>query len=81
MVYGVQYICTYCDRVNWLGDMNCQSQVTRHTRAQDPDSVHTLGLITKPNTLDIGSEIKQFYLELAKNKDAKFKLGWLPTVA
>ena len=51
-------------------------QVTRHTRALDPQGIRTLGLITKPDTLDEGSDSERFYFELAQNKDVKFRLGW-----
>ncbi|KAK3900215.1 hypothetical protein C8A05DRAFT_45903 [Staphylotrichum tortipilum] len=51
-------------------------QVTRHTRAQDPHGIRTLGLITKPDTLDPGSDSEQFYVQLAQNKDVRFRLGW-----
>ncbi|KAK4134804.1 dynamin family protein [Trichocladium antarcticum] len=56
-------------------------QVTRHTRALDPQGTRTLGLITKPDTLDEGSDSERFYVELAQNKDVHFRLGWhLPSV-
>jgi hypothetical protein len=51
-------------------------QVTRHTRAQDPNGARTLGLITKPDTLDQGSDSERFFIELAQNKDVQFRLGW-----
>ncbi|KAK4150063.1 hypothetical protein C8A00DRAFT_46461 [Chaetomidium leptoderma] len=51
-------------------------QVTRHARAQDPQGSRTLGLITKPDTLDQGSDSERFYIELAQNKDVQFRLGW-----
>jgi GTP-binding protein EngB required for normal cell division len=51
-------------------------QVTRHARAQDPQGIRTLGLITKPDTLDQGSDSERFYIELAQNKDVQFRLGW-----
>ncbi|KAI1119764.1 P-loop containing nucleoside triphosphate hydrolase protein [Nemania abortiva] len=51
-------------------------QVTRHARALDRQGVRTLGLITKPDTLDVGSDSERFYVELAQNKDVKFRLGW-----
>jgi hypothetical protein len=51
-------------------------QVTRHARALDPDGSRTLGLITKPDTLDRGSDSERFYVELAQNQDVKFRLGW-----
>lgn len=40
-------------------------QVTRHTRALDPQGIRTLGLITKPDTLDEGSDSERFYVQLA----------------
>ncbi|KAI2622504.1 P-loop containing nucleoside triphosphate hydrolase protein [Hypoxylon sp. NC1633] len=51
-------------------------QVTQHARALDPNGVRTLGLITKPDTLDEGSDSERFYAELCQNKDVKFRLGW-----
>ncbi len=51
-------------------------QVTRHTRSQDPFGTRTLGLITKPDTLDPGSNNEQYYIQLAQNKDVPFDLGW-----
>ncbi|AEO66496.1 uncharacterized protein THITE_54974 [Thermothielavioides terrestris NRRL 8126] len=44
-------------------------QITRHAREQDPNGTRTLGLITKPDTLDEGSDSERFYIELAQNKD------------
>lgn len=51
-------------------------QVTEHTREIDPKGRRTLGLITKPDTLDKGSDSEQFYVNLAENKDVHFRLGW-----
>ncbi|KAI0965395.1 P-loop containing nucleoside triphosphate hydrolase protein [Xylaria arbuscula] len=51
-------------------------QVTRHTIALDPKGVRTLGLITKPDTLDNESDSENFYVDLAQNKNVKFRLGW-----
>ncbi|OAQ95105.1 dynamin family protein [Purpureocillium lilacinum] len=50
--------------------------VTRHARELDPAGSRTLGLITKPDTLDRGSESEAAYVHLAQNKDVKFRLGW-----
>lgn len=33
-------------------------------------------MITKPDTLYEGSDSERFYLELAQNKEVKFRLGW-----
>ncbi|KAJ8121592.1 hypothetical protein ONZ43_g1994 [Nemania bipapillata] len=56
-------------------DFNLQ-RVTTFTRAVDPEGNRTLGLITKPDTLDPGSASELSYLELAQNKDVTFRLGW-----
>jgi GTP-binding protein EngB required for normal cell division/lipopolysaccharide biosynthesis glycosyltransferase len=61
--------------VSAKNDFNNQS-ITRYSREIDPDGVRTLGLITKPDTLDQGSDSELFYVELAQNKDVKFRLGW-----
>ncbi|KAK6858168.1 hypothetical protein PG995_005867 [Apiospora arundinis] len=44
--------------------------------AKNPQGMRTLGLITKPDTLDQGSDSERFYMELAQNKDVQFRLGW-----
>ncbi|KAI9146758.1 Interferon-induced GTP-binding protein Mx3 [Paramyrothecium foliicola] len=51
-------------------------QVTQRAREVDPDGRRTLGLITKPDTLDKGSESELAYFELAQNMDVSFRLGW-----
>ncbi|KAI0000594.1 P-loop containing nucleoside triphosphate hydrolase protein [Xylariaceae sp. FL0662B] len=51
-------------------------QVTRHTQALDPKGIRTLGLITKPDFLDAGSDSERSFVELAQNKDIELKLGW-----
>lgn len=51
-------------------------EVTSLARQLDPRGERTLGLITKPDTLDVGSESERAYLELAQNKDVHFALGW-----
>jgi hypothetical protein len=38
-------------------------------------SVRTLGLITKPDALDKGSD-NESYIELAQNEEVKLNLGW-----
>lgn len=50
--------------------------VTALARKHDPRGERTLGLITKPDTLDAGSDSERAYVELAQNKDVKFRLGW-----
>lgn len=61
--------------VSAKNDLNNQS-ITRYSREIDPNGVRTLGLITKPDTLDEGSDSERFYIELARNKEVKFRLGW-----
>jgi len=51
-------------------------EITALARQLDPDGDRTLGLITKPDTLEVGSDSERAYLELAQNKDVRFRLGW-----
>jgi GTP-binding protein EngB required for normal cell division len=51
-------------------------EVTEFARELDPKGTRTLGLITKPDTLDSGSDSEAAYLRLAQNKDVMFRLGW-----
>ncbi|KAI0907603.1 P-loop containing nucleoside triphosphate hydrolase protein [Ustulina deusta] len=50
--------------------------VTELTRQVDPQGQRTMGLITKPDTLDVGSEEERKYFEMAQNNDIVFRLGW-----
>jgi GTP-binding protein EngB required for normal cell division len=50
-------------------------EVTEYTRELDPKGVRSLGLITKPDTLDAGSKSEAAYFKLAQNKDVVFRLG------
>ncbi|GAO15862.1 uncharacterized protein UV8b_07746 [Ustilaginoidea virens] len=50
--------------------------ITELAREVDPRGVRTLGLITKPDALDVGSDSEIAYLKLAQNKDVVFRLGW-----
>ncbi|RYO68431.1 hypothetical protein AA0116_g13 [Alternaria tenuissima] len=61
--------------VSAKNDFNNQS-ITRHSREIDPKGRRTLGLITKADTLDKESYSDRFYLELAQNKEVKFRLDW-----
>lgn len=45
-------------------------------RAVDPDGQRTLGIITKPDRLDAGSDGEKAFINLAQNIDIFFKLGW-----
>ena len=50
--------------------------VTKFAREVDPKGFRTLGIITKPDMLHVGSESEAAYLELARNEDVQFRLGW-----
>ena len=50
--------------------------VTEIAREIDPKGSRTLGLITKPDTLDKGSDSEAAYVKLAQNNDVIFRLGW-----
>ena len=50
--------------------------VTSLSREYDPNGERTLGIITKPDLLDIGSGMEQKFVDLACNKDVTFRLGW-----
>ncbi|CAK7273325.1 hypothetical protein SEPCBS119000_005596 [Sporothrix epigloea] len=49
---------------------------TRLARDVDPHGKRTMGLITKPDKLDEGSDREQAYIKLASNEDVVLQLGW-----
>ncbi|KAM0217107.1 hypothetical protein ACHAPA_006021 [Fusarium lateritium] len=51
-------------------------EVTRMAKKADPEGRRTMGLITKPDTLDIGSPSEDSFLRLAQNIEAELRLGW-----
>ncbi|KAI1139186.1 P-loop containing nucleoside triphosphate hydrolase protein [Hypoxylon sp. FL0543] len=51
-------------------------EVTQHAREIDTRGIRTLGLVTKPDTLDVGSASERDYFDLLQNRDVKFRLGW-----
>ncbi|KID82110.1 interferon-induced GTP-binding protein Mx [Metarhizium guizhouense ARSEF 977] len=51
-------------------------EITEMARELDPKGNRTLGLITKPDALDVGSDSEAAYVKLAENKDVAFRLGW-----
>ncbi len=55
-----------------------QQVVLRKAAEHDPRRERTLGIITKPDTLELGSTEESKCLQVAKNEEAahKFKLGW-----
>ncbi|KAH0538175.1 hypothetical protein FGG08_005233 [Glutinoglossum americanum] len=50
--------------------------VLKRAKEVDHEGVRTLGLITKPDTLPQGSEREMAFVNLAKNDDVEFRLGW-----
>ena len=50
--------------------------VLKMAREVDPNGSRTLGVITKPDTLHAGSSSELKFVELAKNENIKFHLGW-----
>ncbi|CAG9983838.1 unnamed protein product [Clonostachys byssicola] len=51
-------------------------EITEIARELDPNGTRTLGLITKPDTLDVRSDSETAYVKLARNEDVEFRLGW-----
>ena len=50
--------------------------VLKLAKEVDPQGLRTLGVITKPDTLPVGSESETLFVALAKNEDVDFRLGW-----
>ncbi|KAI9046786.1 hypothetical protein LZ554_009521 [Drepanopeziza brunnea f. sp. 'monogermtubi'] len=50
--------------------------VTKFARQIDPSGTRTLGLITKPDKIERGSESEKYYVEMAQNENVKLTLGW-----
>ena len=50
--------------------------VLQKAREIDPEGLRTLGIITKPDQLYPSSHNEESFLELARNEQVKFKLGW-----
>ncbi|CAN8098326.1 unnamed protein product [Discula destructiva] len=50
--------------------------VTKLAREIDPRGTRTLGLITKPDKIDHGSENETYCVDMAQNNNVKLTLGW-----
>lgn len=61
--------------VSATNDYANQAILTK-VRTVDPDGERTLGIITKPDRLSPGSGMENAFLDLARNEDIFFKLGW-----
>lgn len=51
-------------------------EVTLMAKRADPEGLRTMGLITKPDTLDVGSESESYFVRLARNLEEELRLGW-----
>lgn len=50
--------------------------ILKKAREADPDGRRTLGIVTKPDDLYPGSDNEKAFINLAKNGDVNFALGW-----
>jgi hypothetical protein len=50
--------------------------VLKRAKEVDPNGNRTLGVITKPDTIPVGSEKEDVFIALAKNEEIPFGLGW-----
>ncbi|KAI9832289.1 MAG: hypothetical protein M1819_004467 [Sarea resinae] len=50
--------------------------ILKRARMIDTEGCRTLGIITKPDTLHHNSDSETAFLNLARNQDVHFKLGW-----
>lgn len=51
-------------------------EVTLMAKHADPEGLRTMGLITKPDTLDVGSGTESYFVRLAQNREEELRLGW-----
>ncbi|EFE38018.1 dynamin GTPase, putative [Trichophyton verrucosum HKI 0517] len=50
--------------------------ILKNCRLFDPNGARTLGVVTKPDFLRPGSENEKSWLDLVRNRDIYFELGW-----
>ncbi|TAQ90934.1 hypothetical protein B7494_g709 [Chlorociboria aeruginascens] len=74
--YYIKQHRTICLAVISAKNDAANQSILRRVRNVDPDGERTLGIITKPDTLSAGSGSESKFLELARNEDVFFKLGW-----
>jgi hypothetical protein len=67
---------TICLAVVSATSNTANQPILRKVRLFDPDGDRTLGIITKPDRLPAGSGSKSKFLELARNEDIYFRLGY-----
>ena len=74
-----QYISlprTICLAVVSAANDHANQKILTKVREVDPEGDRTLGIITKPDRLPSGSGSEKAFLDLARNEDINFKLGW-----
>ena len=62
-------------RVGQVRAYSPRHEVTLTAKNADPDGLRTLGLITKPDTSDVGSESDGYVVHLAQNLEEKLRRG------
>ncbi|KAJ9212087.1 hypothetical protein DTO166G4_6364 [Paecilomyces variotii] len=67
---------TICLAVVSAANDYANQPILNKVRQFDPKGERTLGIITKPDIPPPGSETETAFIELAKNKDIFFALGW-----
>ncbi|KAK6856221.1 hypothetical protein PG995_008372 [Apiospora arundinis] len=67
---------TICLAVVSAANDAANQSILQRVRKFDPQGERTLGVITKPDRLQKGSGSESKFLELARNEDVFFKLGW-----
>lgn len=67
---------TICLAVVTAANDHANQVILRKVREVDPEGNRTLGVITKPDRLAAGSGSEKAFIDLARNKDIFFKLGW-----
>ena len=67
---------TICLAVVSAANDYANQKILTKVREVDSEGDRTLGIITKPDRLDSGSGSETAFIELAKNQDIHFKLGW-----
>lgn len=74
--FYIQQPRTICLAVISATNDYANQPILTKVREVDPAGERTLGIITKPDRLDRGSNMESAFIELAENKDVFFQLGW-----
>lgn len=51
-------------------------EVTSMAKQADPEGLRTMGLVTKPDTIDVGSDSEAYWVRLVQNTEVELRLGW-----